>query len=65
MTTHYHLVVRSTRKHLSQGHHLLNGIYAQRFNRRYDRPGYLFGARFGSRVIEAEQYLYDASSRTP
>src|SRR6266540_3205930 len=60
MTTHYHLVVDATRQHLSDGHHLLNGIYAQRFNRRYDRKGHLFGYRFGSRVIEDERYLYDA-----
>ena len=61
MTTHYHLVIATTRKRLSDGHHLLNGIYAQRFNRRYAREGHLFGRRFGSRVVEDEQYLYRAS----
>jgi putative transposase len=57
MTTHYHLVLESTRERLSSGLQRLNGIYAQRFNRRHDRTGHLFGGRFGSRVIEEEDYL--------
>jgi hypothetical protein len=31
--------------------HWLNGIYAQDFNRRYDRRGHLFGDRYASWVI--------------
>ena len=45
MTTHYHVVLQSTRAHLSAGMQWLNGLYAQSFNRRYDREGHLFGAR--------------------
>ena len=62
MTTHYHVVLQSTRAHLSAGMQWLNGLYAQSFNRRYDREGHLFGARFGSRVIEGEEYLERVSA---
>lgn len=57
MTTHYHLVLESTRAHLSAGMQWLNSVYAQTFNRRYGRRGHLFGARFGARAIEEEDYL--------
>lgn len=60
MTTHYHLVVESTRELLSRGMHWLNGVYAQAFNRRHGRAGHLFGDRFVSRVIADEEYLRDA-----
>jgi putative transposase len=57
MTTHYHVVLESTRAQLSAGMQWLNGLYAQTFNRRYGRYGHLFADRFGSRVIEGEDYL--------
>ena len=57
MTTHYHVVLASTRAHLSAGMQWLNGIYAQGFNRRHAREGHLFGSRYGSRAIESEEYL--------
>jgi putative transposase len=57
MTTHYHAVLESTRVRLSRGMQWLNGIYAQDFNKRYERHGHLFGGRFGCRTIEDEDYL--------
>ena len=57
MTTHYHLVVEATVEHLAGGMQWLNGLYAQRFNRRYERFGHLFAGRYGARVIESEEYL--------
>ena len=62
MTTHYHVVLQSTAAHLSAGMRWLNGLYAQSFNRRYGRNGHLFGARFGARVIEGEDYLERVSA---
>ncbi len=58
MTTHYHFVLESACVRVSAGMQWLNGIYAQSFNRRHARHGHLFGGRFGSRVIEDEDYLH-------
>jgi REP element-mobilizing transposase RayT len=60
MTTHYHLVLRSTRADLSRGVQRLNGRYAQGFNERHGRFGHLFADRFTSRVIESERHLHEA-----
>ena len=51
MTTHYHLVVDTTRENLSAGMQLLNGDYAQSFNGKYGRWGHVFGDRFWSRPL--------------
>ena len=52
MTTHYHLLVATSRLKLSLGLRRLNGVYAQRFNRRHGRRGHLFGDRFWASVVE-------------
>jgi REP element-mobilizing transposase RayT len=57
MPNHYHLIVQATREDLSRGMHRLNGRYAQRFNRRYDRCGHLFQNRFSSYVIASERHF--------
>jgi REP-associated tyrosine transposase len=57
MTTHYHLLVGSSREELSLGLRSLNGVYAQRFNKRYGRKGHLFGDRFWASVVEGDQHL--------
>jgi REP element-mobilizing transposase RayT len=60
MTTHYHLVLEASREQLSKGLQWLNGRYALTFNRRHGRFGHLFAERFATRVIESEEYLFDA-----
>jgi REP element-mobilizing transposase RayT len=60
MSSHFHLVVRATRESLSSGMHWLNGIYAQRFNRRHGRSGHLFENRFSARVIESEEHWQES-----
>ena len=60
MTTHYHLVLESRRVDLSDGIHRLNWRYARHFNRRHERYGHVFAERFSTRVIEGEQYLFEA-----
>jgi REP element-mobilizing transposase RayT len=57
MGTHYHVVLRSKVAHLAAGMQWLNGVYAQRFNTRYERYGHLFASRYGSRLIDNEDYL--------
>jgi REP element-mobilizing transposase RayT len=60
LSTHYHLVLEATRTNLSAGLHQLNGRYAAHVNRRHSRFGHVFAERFQARVIESEEYLYDA-----
>jgi putative transposase len=60
MGTHYHLVLESLRVNLSRGLHRLNWLYALNFNERYGLFGHVFADRFAARVIESEEYLYDA-----
>jgi putative transposase len=60
MGTHYHLVVEARRKNLSEGMHRLNSAHALAFNRRHGRYGALFAERFSVRLIEDEEYLYEA-----
>ena len=62
MGTHYHLVVETRRAHLSSGMHWLNWVYARHFNRKYGLAGHVFAERFSARVIESDEYLYDACS---
>ena len=45
---------------LSAGLHWLNGRYAREFNKRHGRFGHVFAERYQARVIESEEYLYDA-----
>ena len=60
LTTHYHLVLEARQERLSLGMQALNWNYARYFNKRHVRFGHVFAARFGSRVIEREEYLFDA-----
>ena len=60
MPNHYHLVVETTGARLSAGLHHANGVYAARFNRKYERTGHLFGDRFHARVIRDEAHLLAA-----
>ena len=62
MSTHYHLVVESTCDNLSRGLHQLNGRHALAFDHRHRHYGHLFAERYSVRVIESEEYLYDACS---
>jgi REP element-mobilizing transposase RayT len=57
MGNHYHLIVHARRVDLSTGMRWLNGVYAQRFNRRYGRRGHLFGDRFASWVVDSDSHL--------
>jgi putative transposase len=59
MTTHYHLVVAAPQTRLSAGMQRLNGVHAQRANRRRQRKGHLFGARFATRVVDGERHAND------
>lgn len=57
MGNHYHLVVATPRGNLSEAMRQLNGVFAQRSNRRHHRTGHLFEGRFRSIVVQRENYL--------
>ena len=57
MPNHYHLAVEAETAQLASGMQRLNGIYAQRFNERYDESGHLFHGRFHSWVVEGDEYF--------
>ena len=60
LTTHYHVLVETTLEELSGGMHRVNGLYAQRFNRRHGRRGHLFENRFGAYVVESDAHFESA-----
>ena len=62
MTTHFHLVLPAALDPLSAGMHWLNGVWAQRINRRYSRTGHLFENRFSAWVIGDERH-WEATCR--
>jgi putative transposase len=61
MTNHYHLLVETPNPDISVGMQLLNGQYAQAFNRRHGYEGHLFERRFYSEVVESDWHLLEVS----
>jgi len=57
MENHYHLVLRSSERHLSSLMRPLNGRYAQTFSRMHNRRGYLFQDRYKSLVTQDQRYV--------
>ncbi|MBS3908806.1 MAG: transposase [Actinobacteria bacterium] len=57
MPNHYHLLLETREANLSKGMRQLNGIYTQRFNRKYKRSGHLFQGRYRAILVEKEAYL--------
>jgi putative transposase len=62
MSSHFHLLVRGPLERLSKGMHWLNGMYAQRFNRRWGRVGHLFQNRFDAWVMRDERHWRNTCS---
>jgi len=54
---HYHLLMHTPGGNLSRSMRHLNGVYAQKINRKYNNEGSLFKGRFKSILIEKESYL--------
>jgi REP element-mobilizing transposase RayT len=61
MTTHYHLLLETSRDALSRGMQRLNGLYAQRFNARHGRRGHVFEQRFQAYAVEGDDH-FEASA---
>jgi putative transposase len=61
MMNHSHLVVETVEGNLSAGMQQLNGIYTQRFNRRYRMSGHLFQGRYKAILLQKEAHLLELS----
>lgn len=59
MTNHYHLLVQTPEANLSRCMRHINGLYTQRYNRRYQADGQLFRGRYKSILVDADSYLLE------
>jgi hypothetical protein len=57
MGNHYHLLLRTPEPNLAQGMRQLNGVYAQRFNRKRGRVGHVLQGRYGARLVQQDRHL--------
>jgi putative transposase len=57
MTNHVHLLLEPLRNSLEKGIHAFSFRYAQFFNRRHKRRGYLFQGRYKSILVEDGDYI--------
>jgi REP element-mobilizing transposase RayT len=57
MGNHYHVVLETPRCNLSDAMQFVNGVFAQRSNRRHRQTGHVFEGRFRSLVIERDSYF--------
>lgn len=62
MGNHYHLLVETPQANLSRGMRHVNGVYAQRFNRRHARVGHVFQARFHATLVDCDAHLLAAAA---
>ncbi|MGH2934630.1 MAG: transposase [Gaiellaceae bacterium] len=60
MTTHYHLLLTVGMNQLQAGMHLLNGQYAQQFNREHGRSGHLRGDRYHAEPVLSDGHMLGA-----
>jgi putative transposase len=65
LPNHSHLLVTSQEGNLSRAMHWLGTCTAQSFNRRHERSGHVYQARFGSRLVENERYLLELARYLP
>jgi putative transposase len=61
MGNHFHLLLETPRPNLSNGMQQIGTLYAQGFNRRYDRQGHVFQGRFKAILVERESHLLEVS----
>ena len=56
---HYHVLLETPEANLAQGMRLVNGMFAQRFNARYQRHGHVFQGPYGAVLIEDDDHLLE------
>jgi putative transposase len=65
MTTHFHLLAMTPEPNLARGMQWLNGVYAQRFNKRHAHAGHVFRGRYSSTLVEREGHLVELHRYLP
>jgi len=61
MGNHYHLLIEIPDGIISRGMAWLNGVYTQKFNRKYEMSGHLFQGRFKSKPVEDNMQFITAA----
>lgn len=56
MSNHYHLYVETPEGNLSRVMRHVNGLYTQKYNKKYSRVGSLFQGRYGSKLVDQHSY---------
>jgi len=59
MDNHYHLIIETPEGKLSQGMRQLNGIYTQKYNKKYKKTGHIFQGRYKAIIIDKDSYLLE------
>ena len=59
MSNHYHILLQTPEANHSRCMRHINGIYIQRYNRRYHTDGQLFRGRFNAILVEVDNYLLE------
>jgi len=58
MGNHVHLLLKTEKEALGEIFQRIGASYVYWYNRKYDRAGHLFQARFKSEVVETDNYLF-------
>jgi len=59
MGNHYHTLVETHEPTLSRGMRQLNGVYAQKFNRRHAKCGHVLQGRYHAVLVQRDCYLLE------
>jgi REP element-mobilizing transposase RayT len=65
LPNHSHLLVTSQLGNVSRAMHWLGTCTAQSFNQRHERAGHLYQGRFGSRLVEDDDYFLELGRYLP
>jgi putative transposase len=59
MDNHYHLLIETPLGNLSKGMHYINGVYSQKFNKKYNRVGHVLQGRYKSILVDKDSYFLE------
>ena len=58
MGNHMHLLIETPQPNLGDGMQRLHGAFAQRFNRRHEKDGHVFGTRYKAKLITSDAHFF-------